>query len=149
MMDWLFIMYTVSIAIQAGLFFIFSNTIMNVLKDYKMHEGREVMVRINKEIQNPLFLAIFFSPLIIIIVSIIFHPSIFDRWVIISFITYFIGSLLVTILFNVPMNRRLDVNKNMENWNNYVRQWTLWNHVRTISSVLALIAIMIRETPLI
>ncbi|WP_157037101.1 hypothetical protein [Oceanobacillus jeddahense] len=48
MMDWLFIMYTVSIAIQAGLFFIFSNTIMNVLKGYKMHEGREVMYVLTK-----------------------------------------------------------------------------------------------------
>lgn len=147
-MDWLFIIYTVSLAIQTGLFFIFSNTIMKVLKSYKIHEGREVMVRINKEIQNPLFLTIFLSPLIIIIVSILFHPSLLDKWIIISFTTYFIGSFLVTIFFNVPMNRRLDINKNMEYWSHYLGQWTLWNHVRTISSVLALIAMILKETPL-
>ncbi|WP_165445032.1 DUF1772 domain-containing protein [Gracilibacillus phocaeensis] len=146
MMDWLLIIYTVSVAIQAGLFFVFSNTIMNVLRDYPLTEARKVMVNINNAIQNPLFLTIFLSPFIVIMISLLLmvvQPLLFNSWIIISFAIYFLGAFMVTIFFNVPMNNRLQSNENMEYWSQYLSQWTRWNHVRTISSIIALVIIVV------
>lgn len=51
-----------------------------------------------------------------------------------------IGMLGCTIAFNVPLNRRLDAAAPAEGaalWARYLRQWTRWNHLRTVASLAA------------
>ena len=52
------------------------------------------------------------------------------------------GSLLVTIVFNVPKNESLaalapDGPGGADAWALYVSDWTAWNHVRTAASLAA------------
>ena len=50
---------------------------------------------------------------------------------------YLIGCILVTIVFNVPLNNELAAVKpgngaGAELWTRYLSAWTAWNHVRTV-----------------
>jgi uncharacterized membrane protein len=55
---------------------------------------------------------------------------------------YVVGTFLVTIVFNVPLNETL-ATLNPESagavnlWHDYLSRWTAWNHVRTISALAA------------
>ena len=55
---------------------------------------------------------------------------------------YLVGSILVTIVCNVPLNDRLaavspDSAVGHTLWSEYLSTWTRWNHVRTFASLLA------------
>ena len=55
---------------------------------------------------------------------------------------YFVGSFLVTMRGNVPMNEALALvdagsAAGVEYWQRYVAGWTRWNHVRTAASLAA------------
>ncbi len=61
---------------------------------------------------------------------------------------YLVGTLGVTILFNVPLNDALaiadpDSANGASLWASYLTNWTMWNHIRTISALLAAAAITI------
>ncbi len=62
-------------------------------------------------------------------------------WLIGSLV-YLVGTIILTIAFNVPLNDALAVvnpetYSGRELWGNYLTNWTRWNHVRTISSLIA------------
>ena len=55
---------------------------------------------------------------------------------------YIAGMFLCTILFNVPLNNALSAVDPASRtaapvWARYLKEWTLWNHVRTLSSTAA------------
>ncbi len=55
---------------------------------------------------------------------------------------YLVGTILVTIVFNVPRNNVLAaVNpasaEGARVWTNFVSTWTAWNHVRTAAALVA------------
>jgi len=98
--------------LMAGLFFIFSNTIMRSLGRLPSADGMAAMQSINTTIQNPLFLGVFMGAGLLSVLAIIFA---FVDWrysssvfLIAGGIFYLAGSLLVTMVFNVPMNKALD-----------------------------------------
>ena len=58
-------------------------------------------------------------------------------------VLYLAGTLLVTMVFNVPLNDLLadaDVTsaEGVRIWQSYVPRWTMWNHVRTVASLAAM-----------
>jgi uncharacterized membrane protein len=60
---------------------------------------------------------------------------------------YLVGSLLVTMIFNVPLNDRLaaagaETAEAVSFWSEYLRIWTAWNHVRTILSLAATVLLI-------
>ena len=57
-------------------------------------------------------------------------------------VLYVIGMFVVTMVFNVPLNNALAAvdpasPEAAPLWARYLTDWTLWNHVRTISSTVA------------
>jgi uncharacterized membrane protein len=57
-------------------------------------------------------------------------------------VLYLAGTILVTIVFNVPRNDALaslapTSAAAVNLWSRYVREWSTWNHVRTASGLLA------------
>jgi len=55
---------------------------------------------------------------------------------------YLIGTILVTMAFNVPRNNALAAADPQSSggarlWAGYVTSWTAWNHVRTASALAA------------
>ncbi|MGH7414481.1 MAG: anthrone oxygenase family protein, partial [Candidatus Rokuibacteriota bacterium] len=57
-------------------------------------------------------------------------------------VLYLVGTLLVTMVFNVPRNESLASvapadPDGARRWTGYVATWTAWNHVRTAAALAA------------
>ena len=55
---------------------------------------------------------------------------------------YLVGTILVTIVFNVPLNDALAATSSTSSdgsqlWTRYLTDWTWWNHVRTAAALVA------------
>ena len=110
------------------------------------------MQSINKEILNPLFFLVFFGTTI---VSLVLVLSMIWMWgepgaiyVLMGALVYLIGMFLVTVVYNVPMNKTLDSTipdtvEAAELWSTYLINWTAWNHVRTVACILATLLFII------
>ena len=121
-----------SMIIMIGLYFTFSNTVMRVLTTFE--NGSDVMISINREILNPIFFGCFF-------ISGVGSLSLFfmtTGLLASAGIIFFIGTVAVTIVFNVPLNNKLkDASENQRNdvWKEYLSKWVVWNHVRTFCGI--------------
>jgi uncharacterized membrane protein len=61
-------------------------------------------------------------------------------WILAGAALFLVGSIGVTVAANVPLNDALarvvpDAADAAEQWSDYVRDWTAWNHVRTGASL--------------
>lgn len=138
--------------LMAGVFFAFSTFVMNALARLQPKEGITAMQAINITAINPLFMGIFLGTAA---TCIFIAGSSLLNWyqpksahLLIGSLFYLVGAFGVTILFNVPLNEALAIaNPDSANgaslWANYLANWTIWNHVRTISALLASAAITI------
>lgn len=57
-------------------------------------------------------------------------------------VLYVLGMFIVTMIFNVPLNNALAAvdpasSEAVSVWARYLTVWTTWNHVRTVSSIVA------------
>lgn len=57
-------------------------------------------------------------------------------------VLYVLGMFVVTMVFNVPLNNALATvdpasTEASPLWARYLTDWTMWNHVRTVSSTMA------------
>lgn len=122
-----------SMVIMVGLYFAFSNTIMPSLKQFE--SGADVMAEINKVILNPVFMAVFLlsgiGSLYLMIVA--------DGLLAVSGAIFLIGTTLVTMVKNLPLNNQLrDSDKERPQvWQHYLDKWVFWNHIRTGSAVIS------------
>ncbi len=130
----------------AGVFFAFSTFVMKALARLPPGEGIAAMQSINVTVLNPWFLGAFFGTGAACVFALI---SSLIRWhepgavyLFIGSLLYLVGTLLVTIVFNVPRNESLasltaaDPNAASQ-WASYVASWTAWNHVRTLAALAA------------
>lgn len=131
--------------LMAGLFFIFSVCIMQALSRLPPEEGVAAMNAINVVIQNPLFLTAFLGTgvLGLILVAAAFLSGGQGAYLLAAGgLSYLVGTLAVTIVFNVPLNDALAAARGqaaVELWQQrYLTVWLWWNHVRTLSSTGAL-----------
>jgi uncharacterized membrane protein len=138
--------------LMAGVFFAFSTFVMNALARLPPKQGISAMQSINIMAINPLFMGIFLGTAA---ASVFLAGSALLNWyqpqsvfLLIGSLFYLVGTLGVTILFNVPLNDALaiadpDSANSASLWNSYLTNWTMWNHIRTISALLAAAAITI------
>ncbi len=143
---------SVGCGLMAGLFFIFSNTVMPALGKLRPHEGIAAMQSINKVILNPLFFSVFFGTaggsLLLLISSIWRWSQPESIYLLFGSGFYLAGVMFITIRFNVPLNNRLDAlepidPKNEQFWTVYLNRWSRWNHVRTVTSLLGTAALIL------
>lgn len=123
-----------SMIIMVGLYFTFSNTLMRVLT--KSRDGATTMIEINKQILNPLFLTCFGLSGLAGLYFCFFHSG-FQS---LAGIVFLIGTTLVTVFFNVPLNEKLKnapSEKLASIWRTYLHKWVFWNHLRTGCAVLS------------
>jgi uncharacterized membrane protein len=98
---------------------------------------------------NPWFLGAFLGTAAACVVA-----SIFSLWrwrepgaayLLVGSALYLVGTLLVTVVFNVPKNDALasvepaDLD-GARLWAGYVASWTAWNHVRTAAALAAVVS---------
>lgn len=129
-----------------GIFFAFSTFVMSGLARIPAEVGIRAMQSINVTVLNGWFLTVFFGGGVVCVVLLIYAVTIGNHgralFLAAGSVLYIVGSIIVTIVFNVPKNKRLaEVSANDPNseqrWRDYVSSWTAWNHVRTIASVAA------------
>jgi Domain of unknown function (DUF1772)/Protein of unknown function (DUF1579) len=63
-------------------------------------------------------------------------------YLLVGSLLYLVGTVGVTIAFNVPLNDALAIAKPEEAesanlWSSYLSNWTFWNHIRTVSALAA------------
>ena len=130
----------------AGFFLAFSATVMWALERQPPPAGIAAMQAINVVVLNPIFLGVFFGTailsLVLDIVALVRWSESGSRYLLAGSVLYFVGTFLVTLVFNVPLNNRLaavepDSAEGRTVWTHYLSAWTAWNHVRTVASLAA------------
>lgn len=145
--EWLPILSTIAAVgsgIMAGLFFAFSNSVMRALSDLPPASGMQAMQRINVVIVNPLFLLVFLGTgvacLAVAAIAVPAPGAPGHAWFIAASLSYLVGVVGVTMMFNVPLNNGLERAAAQTAdvvWPVYVTAWVRWNHVRAVMGVLA------------
>lgn len=135
-----------------GVFFAFSAFAMKALSRLPPAEGMAAMQSINIAVINPWFMVAFLGTGATSLLALIAGAR---RWhepgavyLFAGGVLYIVGSILVTLVFNVPRNNALaSLARTDPNaaglWAGYVTGWTAWNHVRTIASIAAAAAFSI------
>jgi uncharacterized membrane protein len=131
--------------LMAGLFFVFSVCIMQALSRLPSEEGIAAMNSINVVIQNPIFLIAFMGTALLglaLIVAAFIWGGQGNYLLAAGGLVYIVGTLMVTIVFNVPLNDALAAARGeaaVELWQQrYLTDWVWWNHIRTFASIGAL-----------
>lgn len=134
----------------AGAFFAFSTFVMRALGQRPAAEGMAAMQAINVVVINPMFLGVFLGTAIACVVASVaaaLHGQ-GSAWVFAGAALYVIGTFGVTMACNVPLNNALAAvapsdPRAAEVWADYLRRWTMWNHVRTVAATFALAAFIL------
>ena len=136
-------------ALTGGVFFAFSSFVMKALARVPASEGISAMQSINVVVINPSFLGAFLGTALISIAVVVLvlaghgHPSM--MYFLGGAAFYFVGTFLVTMFGNVPLNDQLaDLSArdpaSVRTWEHYLNSWTKWNNVRlaaaTVSALL-------------
>lgn len=144
-MDALIVCIAVACAVMGGVFFAFSTFVMRALGALPAAAGIRAMQSINIMAVTPVFMTALFGTAVACVIAAFEAMVNVDAArlpTVAGAVTYFMGTIVVTILFNVPLNNALarvdpDAPDAVWVWARYQRQWTAWNHVRTVSGIVA------------
>ena len=140
---------TVGCGIMAGLFFAFSVFMMRAFDRLPAAQGITAMQSTNKTIVTPLFILTFVGTAVLCAVLGVLSLFRLDqpesKWILAGAALYIVGVILLTGGYHIPRNDKLDTfdpetAEAARYWTTFVRDWTLWNHVRLVSSVGAMIS---------
>lgn len=138
----------VGAGLVGGTFFAFSTFIMAALKRLPDNQGIRSMQQINRTVYTPWFMIPFLGTTLFSVGAILLGALNIDQDLWIALLSaglfYAFGVFLVTGIHNVPLNSKLDRVQaddelSSEVWRLYLKVWTRWNHVRTVSAVLSTI----------
>ena len=132
--------------VMAGIYFAFSIFVMKALGTIPRPAGIAAMQSINEVIVASPFLPLF---MLTSLLSLALAGWSIGHWeqpgsaaLLAAGALYFVGMFLCTVAFNVPLNNALAAvdpasAEAATLWSRYLRDWTLWNHVRTVASTVA------------
>ena len=132
--------------VLAGVYFAFSAFIMTALGRSGQASGVTAMNAINSTILRSLFMPLFFgttlSSAVLAAVGTVRWGEPASLAMFVAGVVYVLGMFGVTMVFNVPLNNVLGgadpaSPAGAPIWGRYRRDWTFWNHVRTIACVVA------------
>jgi uncharacterized membrane protein len=144
----LIVLCAVGSGLIAGVFYAFSTFVMRALARLPARDGIAAMQSINIVVINPMFLGVFMGTALICVATFVLALI---RWDVLrslleigGAVSYIVGTFGVTMFGNVPLNNRLmrvkqDDADASEVWSHYLRRWTMWNHVRTIAALIAMV----------
>jgi len=130
----------------AGVFFAFSTFVMSALARLQPSQGIAAMQSINITVINPWFMAAFLGTaaacIFLAISSLLKWHQPGAAYLLLGSLLYLVGTVGVTIVFNVPLNDALATVKpgspdGVNLWASYLANWTVWNHVRTAAALAA------------
>ncbi len=144
---WFFILTQFSViacGLVSGVFLTFSDFVMRSLDGAKTAAGVEVMQVINREVFRSVFMVLLLgmsalSP-VLVGYAYFFVAGSASTLIMTGGALYLAGVFVVSLVFNVPMNNRLEAKdfagpEAATYWTNtYFPRWTFWNAVRAIAS---------------
>ncbi|GAA3648217.1 DUF1772 domain-containing protein [Nonomuraea antimicrobica] len=129
-----------------GLFYAFSMSVMPGLNAIDPAQAEAAMRSVNRKILNPwLFVVFLGSPLAALVAGFLAGAPA-AVWFFAAAAVNFVGSFLVTVAINVPMNNALDAGTMP--FKAYSPRWTTWNTVRTVACAAGLVLVGIGLTGL-
>ena len=146
------IVLIVMTGLMAGIYFAFSVFVMKSLALLPDKDGAIAMNKINEVIVNTVFLPLFFVSSLGHVGLLIWAPFYlegFKFWIIIAAgLLYIFGMFVTTVVGNVPLNNQL---KNAESnddmliltWQNYLKKWTVYNHIRTVGCSISMALLVV------
>ena len=150
-MEMLIVCTAIACAAMGGVFFAFSSFVMQGLKALPSAHGIIAMQSINVTAVTPIFMTALFGTaaacLALLVSAAIEWRDTVSGYLIAGSLSYLVGAIVVTIAFNVPLNNALAAADSSRGdavglWMKYVRSWTAWNHVRTVSGLIAAALLM-------
>ncbi|MGB3306857.1 MAG: anthrone oxygenase family protein [Thermomicrobiales bacterium] len=138
--------------LMAGIFLIFSICVMSALNRLSPATGVAAMNAINATILGPVFGVLFMgtgiTSAVLVVRSLLrwHEPGAF--LLLAGGVLYLVGSVAVTVAFNVPRNDALAKTDPHDatapaQWATYVSEWTAWNHVRTVLTIASALAFIL------
>ena len=133
-------------ALVGGMFFAFSSLVMKALARVPSAEGIGAMQSINVVVLNSWFLGAFIGMAIVSLgaggLALAGWGRPFAPFFLGGALFYLVGTFLVTMLGNVPLNNQLAAVSATDPaardvWGHFVSRWTAWNHVRTAAAMVA------------
>jgi uncharacterized membrane protein len=148
--DWLLIACAIAVVasgLAAGVFMAFSDFLMASFGAARPSSGIEAMQMINRRVYKSVFVSILWSlvavaPLLIVLAVMRGAGPAFG-WIVAGGLSYLLGAFVVTFLFNVPMNKKLDVmddsaSETLAYWEStYLPSWTYWNSIRALMTMVS------------
>lgn len=138
-------------ATAGGVFFAFSTFVMKGLRDLPDTQGLAAMQAVNRAAPTPAFMIVLFGTalacvgLAISALTRLDEPA--SRYQLAGSVAYLAG-IVVTVTYHVPHNDALALLDPTrpgaaDAWRRYASSWTLWNHVRTVTSLGAAVAFLL------
>ena len=138
--------------VMAGVYFTFSAVIMPALERIGPAPGTLTMNSVNVTILGSLFMPLFYATtlasLALAVISLAHWRDPAAITLAAAGILYVLGMFGVTVVFNVPLNNALMAVEPGSSttagvWAHYLKDWTVWNHVRTCASLVAAILFVV------
>ena len=148
LLEFLVILSLLGCAIIGGVFFAFSSFVMKALGDLPAPSGITAMQSINVVVINLSFIGTFMGTaglsVAVFVLVLVAGPGSATWWFAGGAVTYFVGTFLVTMFGNVPLNNRLaeasaEDPQAANTWAHYLDVWTRWNTLRTIAALTAVV----------
>ncbi|MFI0514202.1 putative membrane protein [Streptomyces canus] len=139
----------------AGVFCAFSTFVMRGLAELPPAQGVAAMNAINVSAVRPPFMAVFVGSAVlsavIAVVTFVLWPDEGTVELLVGSALYLFGAFGLTVVAHVPRNDTLlgldpGTAEATAYWPAYVREWTMWNHVRAIASGAAALAYVLALT---
>ncbi len=136
----------------AGVFFGFSSFVMRALGKLPAPQGIAAMQSINIVVINPVFLGVFAGTAVLCALlggaSLWLWRAPGAIYVVAGCVLYVVGTFMVTMVCNVPLNDQLAAvdpssAEGARVWAVYLPRWTMWNTVRTIAGLAAAAALTV------
>jgi len=138
-------------ALTAGLLFAFSVSIMPGLHRLPAAQGIMSMNAFNDAILNPVFGLVFFVATAASLGLAVSAPFTWHQsgalWRLVGGVLFFVGVFVVTMAINVPLNDSLagvdpHSAEGAKFWQHYQATWTMWNHLRTVTGIVAVASLI-------
>ena len=134
--------------LMGGFFYAFSVLVMPGLDATNPLVAIPSMQNINAAVDSRLFGLGFSGAAILagvaLVIGVLRRDGLSSYLLVVSGAVYLVGTFLVTVAFNVPLNDDLDGYSLLDpasigRMDGYIRDWSRWNDVRTVSSLLAFV----------
>jgi uncharacterized membrane protein len=146
--SWMTIFTIVGVGVIAGIFFVFSAFIMQVLDDRPPTEAVTTMQAMNHRMENHgLFLTLFtatsLTAVVLAVYALVSMEGQARIWLIVGGVTYAVGGFLITAAYHIPRNEKMnEMDANAADvgtrWSDYLSEWLPAHHIRTVLAIVAL-----------